>query len=218
MGSAPHMREPQHLLSGALEQGQSPRLEIPSAPGGLWCARNRRMSESGRGPFSAPSLALSPLLVTPEALITQSVLSPLFAARSCNDRAAKLARAQALLQRGPWKNSLPLRGSSGRTPTPPCTLPHEQATVPCALTKRSGRLASLGASKRPLSHVGLRKSKQCGRKASTVTSARNLSACLSCPRCAPKARPRGQSFTLASFDEPGGRSYLLVHFLREYFE
>jgi len=38
-----------------------------------------------------------------------------------------------------------------------------------------------------------------------------LSACLSCPRCARLALPSGQSVTLVSFDEPGGRSYLLVH-------
>lgn len=56
-GSAPHTREPRHLVSGALELGQSSRLESPNARAGRWSDRIRRTSDSGKGPISDVPLA-----------------------------------------------------------------------------------------------------------------------------------------------------------------
>lgn len=74
MGSAPHTRERQHLLSGALELGQCSRLEIPNGLAGRCCVRIRRTSDSGKGPFSALPLTPAPALVRSEALKPAALL------------------------------------------------------------------------------------------------------------------------------------------------
>lgn len=181
-GSAPHTRERRHPLSGAPGSGQCSRLEIPNARAGRWSDRIRRTSDSGRGPFSDVPLASGMEPVSQRPGNPRLSFFSLFAARfSCRDFcgfffASRLRSKPLLMTRSPGARCIAL------APHATHLAPFRARTQTCM-----DRKASSDAEKRVLWR--------------RLVIFRLV--CLA--RDAPQALSPGQSLTLVSSTNQGGR-------------